>query len=206
MKPLLANLITRRPRLLWLLIALDLFWTVAATIYDWPKIVATPWHLLLFMPICPIYPLLLAIAYLWSWYRRRIPAPLAVFAFLGSLSYGLMAYIFYPLMMSWVGWDWLMVGNMLWVTFYALQVFLLLPYLRLSYGGILAISSYFFLKDFLDFTALRFSYFITATTPPHIKLHSFIAILLIHVGLMFWLFLHNTPPARSAVAKTKPNR
>ncbi|OGC81533.1 MAG: hypothetical protein A2788_02055 [Candidatus Abawacabacteria bacterium RIFCSPHIGHO2_01_FULL_46_8] len=181
------KLCQERPRLFNLLIALDLFWWLAATIYDWQKLVSTPWYLLPFLPICPIYPLLLAIAFICLKRGRQIPAPLAIFTFMGAASYGIMAYIFYPLYMSATGLDSSAIGNMAWVTFYALQSYLLLPYLKIWPGWIIILATYFFSKDIIDLKFQQFSYLITPTTPGYVISYSFIAILLIHLTLLYWL-------------------
>lgn len=188
----------RHPRILDLLIALDFFWVLAATIYDWQKLAATPWYLLPFMPICPIYPLLLAICFVLFKRHGRIPRPLAIFAFMGSVSYGLAAYIFYPLFMSWIGFDWIAVGNMAWVTFYALQAPLLKDYLRLHIGWTILLASYFFTKDILDWHMAKFSYFVTSATPMYVKFYTFLSVLIIHSFLLLWLIFRQHKMGRSA--------
>lgn len=111
-------------------IVIDLFWSIAALIYDWSKLTTiAPW-LWPFVAVCPIFPLLIALVLL-QLYRKKSPNQfLLAFAAIPSLVYGLVAVIFYPVAMIYQGFSWNAVGQIFWVGLYAIQGFWLIREFR----------------------------------------------------------------------------
>ncbi len=171
------------------LIILDIFMAIAATVYDWNKYMELPWYLLLFAPICPVYPLFIAICFWYVLQKKEIPSPLLAFTLMGAISYGIMNFIFYPLHMIYAGFTFQIVGNMLWVFVYTVQALLLVKKpLHPSMLAIGLIGLYFLCKDIIDMFFYRFSYVIGDGYPMWIKVVSFVCVLVIHAGLVVWIW------------------
>ena len=104
-----------------LLISLDLFWSVAAMIYDASKLRTLSPLLWPFVAVCPIFPLLLALVLL-QLYRKKTPNQfLLAFAAIPSTIYGILAILYYPVAMIYQGFSWNAFGQIFWVAFYSLQ-------------------------------------------------------------------------------------
>lgn len=139
---------------LLILIGLDVFMAIGSNIADWPwlmNVAQEKWYLIPFAPICSLYPLTLAIWFSLKYLGKKIPAWFTTFIFIAIVSYGIMAYIYYPLYMSWDGIAPRLIGNMVWVTVYALQSFIIVSELKVlpSYQLFL-IMFYFSFKDYAD--------------------------------------------------------
>ena len=133
------------------LIALNFFMAIASNVVDWPWLMSVDWYLMPFAPICSLYPLTLAIWFTVYYFRGKAPQWLTTFIFIGITSYGVMAYLYFPLLMSWEGFSWWRVGNMFWVTIYALQSLIIATKLRpLKLFQYVPVAGYFFFKDFAD--------------------------------------------------------
>jgi hypothetical protein len=149
----LDGLKNRRKSLIFL-IGLDIFLAIGSGIADWPWIMSvvkdTP-HLLPFMPICSLYPMTLAIWFTLYYFKKRIPGWYTAFIFMGIVSYGLMAWIYYPAYIAWDGMQWRLYGNMAWVSIYALQSFIIASELKkLPWYQYSLIFAYFGFKDYAD--------------------------------------------------------
>jgi len=136
---------------LLIVIGIDIFLAIGSNIADWPWLSSVKWYLLFFAPICSLYPLVLAIVFSLKYLGKKVPDWLITFIFMAIVSYGIMAYIYYPLYMAWDGVRFRLVGNIIWVTCYALQSLILFSDLKkLPIYQYLLIFGYFALKDYSD--------------------------------------------------------
>ncbi|MCC7197276.1 hypothetical protein IT413_03745 [Candidatus Peregrinibacteria bacterium] len=136
---------------LLILIGVDIFLAVGSNIADWPWLSSVDWRLLLFAPICSLYPLVLAIVFGLKYLDKKVPAWLTTFIFMAIVSYGIMAYIYYPFYMSWDGVKFRLVGNIIWVTCYAIQSLILFSDIKkLPIYQYALIFGYFAAKDYSD--------------------------------------------------------
>ncbi len=107
--------------MLILLIILDLFWSGAAWVYDMSKLITLSPLIWPFVAVCPVFPLLLALVLL-QLYRKKSPNQfLLAFAAVGSVIYGLIAILFYPVAMIYQGFSWNGLGQIFWVLVYGVQ-------------------------------------------------------------------------------------
>ncbi|HBB02410.1 MAG: hypothetical protein US89_C0013G0030 [Candidatus Peregrinibacteria bacterium GW2011_GWF2_38_29] len=141
------------------LIVLDLFMTGAALTIDYRDFVETPFYLWIFVPICSLYPLLLAVNYAIYLWRKKFVQWLLNFTAVGIISYSLMALVFYSLYMYNRGFAWYEFGNIFWVLLYGSQIFVIWKYLlKIHWAGYASILIYFIAKDFLDRFSATYSY------------------------------------------------
>lgn len=172
------------------LVCLDLFMAISATYIDWGDFFEVPWYLILFVPICPIYPLLLAINFWKFWRTGEFSQPLLHFTLIGTIGYGIMAYIFYPTYLISEGFGWYEFGNIFWVTLYALQTLLLLPHLeKISFALYAPMLVYFLAKDFLDRFGDTFSYHRAQIFSEKIENFLFVSILFLHLFAFLFILL-----------------
>lgn len=136
---------------LLVLIIIDGFMAVTSNIVDWPWLMSVEWYLMPFTPICSLFPLTLAIWFTIYLFRKKVPTWFTTFIFIGIISYGLMAFIYFPLYMNWAGFKWMGVGNMIWVFIYAIQSLIIASEVHSvkKYQFILIIT-YFVIKDICD--------------------------------------------------------
>ncbi|MBU0667882.1 hypothetical protein KJ835_02020 [Patescibacteria group bacterium] len=134
------------------LIAVDFTMAALSNIVDWPWLMSVDWYLRPFTPICSLFPLTLGIWFTLHLLKKKIPAWYTAFIFMGIVSYGIMSYIYYPLyMIQFTGFDWRTLGNMLWVTIYALQSLTIFSELKpVKLWQFALIASYYLFKDFSD--------------------------------------------------------
>ncbi len=149
----------------WFLIALDIAMSITALTVDLHDFIETPWYLWLWVPVCSIYPLLLALNYGYFLRRGRFPSFLLAFTVFGVIGYGVIAPVFYALYMRENGFAWYEFGNIFWVWLYAIQGVLLWPAVReifmtkkLHVLQLFGIFGYFLLKDLLDRYSVTWSY------------------------------------------------
>lgn len=170
-------------RALIALITVDLIMAVASNIVDWPWLMSVDWYLWPVTPICSIYPLTLAVWFILYLTRKKVPAWYTTFIFIGIISYGLMAYIYYPAYMAHYGVHWRLIGNMVWVTIYALQSLIIMSELKpLKIMHYLPIFAYFFFKDYSDRYLGSFIDILRSDFPEYLKNQLFAAMLIIHAG------------------------
>jgi hypothetical protein len=176
------NNLKHNKKTLIMLICVDTFLAVCSNIVDWPVLITIKWYLLPLAPICSLYPLTLAIWFILYYYRKKIPAWYTTFIFVGIVSYGFMAYIYYPMYMAWDGINLRMIGNMIWVTFYALQSFIIASELKkatiLQY---IIIATYFAGKDYSDRFLGSFPGIIKGDFPEQLKNIFLISMVLLHI-------------------------
>lgn len=182
------------PRIVRLLIGLNLFLAIASNWYDFQEWSLLPWYLWPFLPICPLYPALLTVWWLFYYFKKRPHTAFTAFIWIGTVSYGLMAYIYYPIHMSFNGFDWFEVGNILWVTIYASQSIVLFEHLRkTSLLSVTPVFLYFLTKDFTDRFLGTFSNVYRDAEPFPVWLMNlfFGAVVVVHV-MVFYLYLKKT--------------
>jgi hypothetical protein len=166
------------------LICLDVFLAVGSLIADWPWLAMIKWYLLPLAPICSIYPLSLAIWFSLYYFGKKIPTWYTTFIFVGIVSYGIMAYIYYPAFISWVGPEFRLIGNMFWVTAYALQSFIIFSELKkMPFAHYLCIAAYFGFKDYADRYLGSFVDILRSDFPEPLKNVLFISIVALHIGV-----------------------
>jgi hypothetical protein len=177
------NSIKYSKKALVILIVLDVLMAITSNIADWHWLMSVEWYLMPFAPICSLYPLTLAVWFTIYYRKGKVPAWFTTFIFIGIISYGFMAYIYYPLFMQWNGIEFRLIGNMLWVTAYALQSLIIASELRplpvLQYVPIVA---YFYFKDYSDRYLGSFIDIFNPGFPQHLKELFFAAILILHTG------------------------
>lgn len=141
----------RNRKALLALIGIDVFMAVVSNYVDWPWLMSVKWYLIPFTPICSLYPLTLAVWFTLYYLKKNIPAWYTTFIFIGIVSYGCMAYIYFPSYMTVDGVQLRHIGNMIWVTVYALQALIIASEIKRStaYQYALVIS-YFAFKDYCD--------------------------------------------------------
>jgi len=175
------NSLKHDKKALIILIAIDLMMAVFSNIADWPWLMSVPTYVIPFTPICSLYPLTLAIWFLIYYKRKKVPAWFTTFIYIGIMTYGFMAYVYYPLYMAWSGMHWRLFGNMLWVTAYALQSFIIASELRpLKIYQYLLIIGYFYFKDFSDRYLGSFIDILQPGFPESLKNGFFVTVLSLH--------------------------
>lgn len=88
----------------------DAVWAALALGYDLPKLVFVPLWAWPFVAICPLFPALLA--GVWTLpERRRATSLLTALAALPSAVYGLVSLVYYPLYLTYWGFDWVVASR-----------------------------------------------------------------------------------------------
>jgi len=175
----------KKRNLLWIL-AIDAALAIASIIVDWPWLVRVPTHLVIFAPICSLYPLLLFIWFALFYFQKKIPAWFTVFVFMGTVSYGLMAQIYFPFYMSWNGINFHDVGSMVWVALYGLQSLIIASEIKkLPLYQYALIFGYFFFKDYSDRYLGTFLDVLLESYPENLKLIFTVSIAILHILTTF---------------------
>jgi len=140
------------------LIFLDFFWSVAALWVDMPKLPDIPIWAWPAVVICPIYPILLALVWLKIYRKQKLNKYLLAFASIPSAIFGVLALVYYQMLMAQNGFDWRDFGQIFWVLFYSGQGWWLI--LKYKFRGlpILAVCGYLTVKFILDYKFLTFGY------------------------------------------------
>lgn len=152
-----------------LLCLFNLAWSIAAWIYDWPKLIETPIYIWPVMLICPIYPLLLSDIWMRVFTGLKQNQIIFSLGILGSVVYGVAAIIYYPYYMTVFGFDWLTFGAIGWVLAYGGQglyfLFKKMPQTAL-WPWIIA-SVYLLSKTYFDYKYKTFGYLINYDIDPN---------------------------------------
>ncbi len=171
------------------LIMINAIWSILGIYADAAWLSRYPWYLMPLTAICSLYPVLLTIIYLFLFFQRHPPVWLARWAFIGCLSYGILAQIYFPLLMSWRGFGWYEFGSMFWVAFYGLQVFLIakftfsnskLTFLPAFIWLTVANLFHYFWPTFMDFTLPGYPVELKYTTTALAILFQIFAFVLVH--------------------------
>jgi hypothetical protein len=159
--------------LLQKLIVFNFIWSILGIFADWTWLSSIPFYLIPFTVICSLYPPLLLIIYIFIKQGKNPPQALLWFTSIGLISYGLMAQLYFPLLMSWKGFNLHDFGSMFWVAAYGLQFFLIRKYLRplpltqltLVMAYFIAINStHYFYPTFVDFNIYNYPNWLKYTT------------------------------------------
>lgn len=171
-----------RRAVLWL-IAVDAALAISSNVVDFPWLIRVPPHLVLFAPICSLYPTLLLIWFTLWYFNKKIPNWFSAFIFMGISSYGIMAWLYFPAYMSWSGVNFHDVGSIFWVTAYALQAFILASEIKkLPWYQYALIFGYFFFKDYADRYLGTFLDVLLDSYPEILKTWLSASVVLLHVG------------------------
>lgn len=155
------------------LFAINLTWSILGIFADYAWLSTIPVYLIPFTAICSLYPPLLTI-----WYGLKLknldpPNWLTFWIASGTLIYGILAQIYFPLLMSWKGINFHDVGSMFWVAVYGFQTYIMFRHLRrpslidIAFTvGFFALADYshYYLKTFVDFILLGYPYWLKMTT------------------------------------------
>ncbi|MFA5830060.1 MAG: hypothetical protein WC843_06255 [Candidatus Gracilibacteria bacterium] len=203
----ISNLRNNKRAILWIM-AIDAALAISSTVVDWPWLIRVPRNLIIFAPICSLYPLLLLIWLTLHYFQKKIPTWFTTFLFMGLVSYGIMSYIYFPLYMSWTGINFHDVGSILWVTAYAIQAFIIAPDLKkIPWYQYLIIFGYFFLKDYSDRYWGTFLDVLLDSYPEYLKLGFTISVVTLHsfaAGLILYFGFSNSKQKLSPVQEPQP--
>ena len=168
-------------RAVYWLIAIDLALGISSTVVDWPWLIRVPAQFIAFAPICSLYPWLLVIWFTLHLAKKKIPTWFTTFLFVGLFSYGIMAWIYFPLYMTWNGINFHDVGSIAWVTAYAIQALVIKSEIKkIPVYQFVLIMSYFFFKDVSDRYFGTFLDVLLDSYPEHLKIIIFTSILSLH--------------------------
>ena len=177
---MLARLKQNRRALYWIL-ALDVVLAVSSIIVDWPWLMGVPRALVIFSPICSLYPLLLVIWLSLFLLKKKIPNWFSAFLLMGLFSYGILTWIYFPLYMSWHGVNFHDVGSIFWVTTYALQGFIIASEIKkIPWWQFTLVVGYFFFKDYSDRYLGTFLDVLLDDYPEYLKTIFFVSALSLH--------------------------
>ena len=138
------------------LIILDIFWFSAALWVDFPKLITIPIWAWAFVIICPIYPLLLAIVWGQKYKDKKPNNYILSFAAIPSALFGILALIYYPLIMHTTGFNWNVFGQIFWVAFYSAQGWYLLFREKFRIMSVIIVLIYLFTKFTIDYLTKTF--------------------------------------------------
>ena len=170
---------------LLVIIGLDIFMAIGSNIADWPWLMGVRWYLMPFTPICSLYPLTLAVWFSLWYFGKKIPVWYTTFIFMGIVSYGIMAYVYYPAYMNWDGVHFRLIGNMVWVTVYALQSLIIASELRkLPFYQYALVIGYFAFKDYADRYLGTFIDILREDFPEGLKTVLWFSMIIIHVSVI----------------------
>ena len=170
--------------MLLILIILDLFWSVAAWIYDVHKLLTIPLYFWLFVAVCPLYPLLLALILLQLYLKKSPNQFLLSFAVIPSIVFGVLALFFYPIAMYYQGFSLNALGQIFWVWFYAYQGIWLFRKFKIKTLPFLAASLFTAFVLLFEFFSKSYGYFDFDNLPPQIL------VFLLGLGIFSIFFLN----------------
>ena len=175
-------------RFFWFLAVLGFAMTFGALRIDLHDFVETPVYLWIFVPVCSLYPLLLALNYLLFLKRGYFSQFLLQFSLFGIIGYGIIAPFFYVYYMFENGFAWYELGNIFWVWLYASQAFLLWKYVKkIPWWQFTLIPVYFFMKDFLDRFSTTWSYVRFEMLSMNMMNAMFVLLIVVHAGVLLVL-------------------
>ncbi|MGL5831066.1 MAG: hypothetical protein ACRCZE_02850 [Candidatus Altimarinota bacterium] len=177
----------QKPTLLQKLIIFNLIWSILGIIADWSWLSYIPFQLIPFTIICSLYPPLLLIIFLLIQKGKNPPQILLWLTSIGIISYGLAAQIYFPLLMSWKGFNLHDFGSMFWVAAYGLQFFLIKKYLRpLPLVQLVIIITYFLIVNSTHYFYPTFIDFILPNYPNWLKYTTAITVISLQILAIFF--------------------
>lgn len=175
-----------------LLILLNLTWSVLGFFADFAWLREVPIYLVPLTSICSLYPPLLTIWYLFQYFERKTPNWFTFWVILGTASYGLMAQIYFPLLMSWKGINFHDIGSMFWVAVYGTQSIILFKHLKkLSFLQMFPGLIYIFTADAFHFFYPTFVDFILPGYPIWLKMTTVSVAILLQISVATVVYLLN---------------
>lgn len=137
---------------------LDFAWALMALVYDAPKLSQISWFLWPLVLICPLFPFLLGLVWLKVTNGKEVNQFLICFAAIPSAVFGVLALLFYPMLMINEGFSLLGMGQIFWVLFYGVQGWYLIARYKIKPPAVIAVNVYLIVKTTLDYYFLSFGY------------------------------------------------
>jgi len=137
---------------------LDFIWSALALLYDAEKLTTINWYLWPIVLTCPLFPFLLAIVFYKIIKGKAVNQYLLVFASIPSAVFGILALVFYPMLMLNEGFNIWGLGQILWVLFYSVQGWYLIIRYKIGRTVLLIVDIYLLVKLTLDYYYLSFGY------------------------------------------------
>ena len=146
-----ANHLKRNNVGIGLLLFLNIYLSINAYMVDWDRLTVLPWYLLPVSPICTLFvPLLIVWLFIYK-VKQKVHPVFTAFMFTALVLYGMMAFIYYPLVLAVDGFSIWVILVLLFVLGWSLQAFVIASELReLHHIAYLVIAGYFFLKAYTD--------------------------------------------------------
>lgn len=152
---------------------------------DYPKLLTIPTWAWVFVTICPIYPLLLAIVWRQKYGGKKPNNYILSFAAIPSALFGVLALIYYPLIMRTIGFNWNDFGQIFWVLFYSAQGWYLLRNEKFRTLPVIIVLLYLFAKFTVDFLTKTFGYLEVGRLSQQLLLTIFIVAMITPLFIIF---------------------
>lgn len=183
-----------------LFIFLYLAWSLIGFYADSEWFSMIPSYLVPLTAICSLYPPLLAIWYSLRYFNRPIPQWFTFWIILGTASYGLMAQLYFPLLMSWKGINFHDAGSMFWVAVYGCQAIYLFPYLgKMRWYSVLPGALFILAADLTHYLVPTFVDFNIAGYPLWMKQLTVSAAVLIQIMSLIVIYTYSHYRQRAQV-------
>lgn len=180
--------------MIYILLVLDLFWSLSAFWVDFPKFADIPFYLWFIVPICPIYPALLLVVWFMKAKKLKPNRFLLAFAILPSAVLGPLASFYYASQIYYNGFSLNDFGQIFWVLFYSAQGWYLVFRERFTFWPILSACVYLVVKFSIDFRYDSFGYLQIEKLPELIQVYLFLLSLLLTLGLSTFTYLRRPIP------------
>lgn len=153
-----TNMSPLKPAHVRLLATGNLTIALIALLHDLPALRVVPFALWPVIAICPVYPLVLAAYWNPDEKERNKRTGLTAFAGLPAAVFGLLALVFYPLIMARYGFDWANFGQIFWVWLYAAQGWYLVFQARIQAQDVVLAGAWLFLVLITLYQTQSFGY------------------------------------------------
>ena len=140
------------------LIFADLFWSAAAWVVDWMKLSIIPIWAWPFVVVCPIYPLLLSLVWIYLFKKGKVNNFLLSFAALPSVVFGVLSMFYYPLKMYFQGFAWVDLGQIFWVLFYAFQGWYIIMHYKIKATALITVLIFLVAMLVINFKFKTYGY------------------------------------------------
>lgn len=136
---------------LGLLLFLNVYLSINAYMVDWDRLTVLPWYLLPVSPICTLFVPLLIVWLLIYKFKQKVHPVFTAFLFTALVLYGMMAFVYYPIVLFVDGFSVWVILVLLFVIAWSLQAFVIASELReMHHMAYVIIASYFFVKAYTD--------------------------------------------------------
>ena len=140
------------------LVIADFIWAISAWVVDVYKLPQIPPWAWIFVVVCPIYPILLALVFLKFLGKKKVNPYLLAFAAIPSAVFGILTLAYYPAKMVFQGFNGNDFGQIFWVLFYSVQGWWLVKNERLALIPILAVTAFLTTAFVIDYKFKTFGY------------------------------------------------